>query len=76
MLAVPIPGDATARTARDVAAEALVAGLEVITCESVEDALREIAQIDVRPARVLICGSLHLAGHVLALEEGVEAQMN
>ena len=28
------------------------------------------------PLRILICGSLYLAGQVLALQEGVQAQAN
>ena len=28
------------------------------------------------PMRILICGSLYLAGQVLALQEGVQAQAN
>ena len=28
------------------------------------------------PKRILICGSLYLAGHVLGLQEGVEPQSN
>jgi dihydrofolate synthase/folylpolyglutamate synthase len=32
--------------------------------------------LDASAKRVLICGSLYLAGHVLARQEGVEAQGN
>jgi dihydrofolate synthase/folylpolyglutamate synthase len=32
--------------------------------------------LEAQPLRVLICGSLYLAGSVLALQEGVQAQTN
>ena len=42
----------------------------------VESALTRLQKVEGRPMRILICGSLYLAGHVLALQEGVQAQMN
>ena len=39
-------------------------------------AIRRLQQPKAGPLRILICGSLYLAGHVLALQEGVQAQMN
>ncbi|MFN3623445.1 MAG: hypothetical protein ACK4TP_05215 [Hyphomicrobium sp.] len=35
-----------------------------------------VDHIESVPRRVLICGSLYLAGHVLGLQEGVEPQAN
>jgi dihydrofolate synthase / folylpolyglutamate synthase len=61
---VPIAGEAGAFTAADLVTEATNGGLNAVAAASVRDALTEIAQ---RPAhRVLICGSLYLAGQVLA----------
>ena len=42
----------------------------------VETAIRSLQESEEEPLRILICGSLYLAGHVLALQEGVQAQMN
>ncbi len=52
-----LPGAATADAARD-------AGIEADVADSVQDALNRIAQ-NTPNARVLICGSLYLAGDVL-----------
>ena len=52
-----LPGDVTAQAARD-------AGIEARVAQSVQDALNEIAAATPN-ARVLICGSLYLAGNVL-----------
>ena len=37
---------------------------------------QRIDALDPNPKRILITGSLYLAGHVLALQEGVEPQAN
>jgi dihydrofolate synthase / folylpolyglutamate synthase len=55
--AATIPADATARYAADV-------GLPASTANSVRDALTAITAATPQ-ARILICGSLYLAGHVL-----------
>lgn len=52
-----IPAERTARIAADV-------GLPATTADSVEDAIDAIIA-DTPHARILICGSLYLAGHVL-----------
>ena len=54
-----LPSDVTAQAARD-------AGMQTIEAKSVEIALQEIAA-KTPDARVLICGSLYLAGHVLRI---------
>ncbi|WOJ90344.1 folylpolyglutamate synthase/dihydrofolate synthase family protein [Methylocapsa polymorpha] len=67
VLAVPVTAE-QANSARDVAAAADMAGLRAAACESVESALRFLAVRDWRaPPRILITGSLYLAGEVLAL---------
>lgn len=67
VLAVPMPTQTAARPASEVADIARAAALPARSCASVEAALAAIAARDwpVAP-RVLICGSLYLAGDVLA----------
>jgi dihydrofolate synthase/folylpolyglutamate synthase len=67
VIAVPIRNQTSARPASEVAAIAAQASLPATTAESVEGALAAIAgrSWPVAP-RVLICGSLYLAGDVLA----------
>jgi dihydrofolate synthase/folylpolyglutamate synthase len=65
--AVPIPGETAALPADAVADAARRAGLEdVAVAESVADAVAQLARDDGLPPRILICGSLYLAGQVLA----------
>ncbi len=62
--AVSIPGEANTLPAADTAAAAQSVGMDAHTAPSVAAALRQIT--DAQPdARVLICGSLYLAGVVL-----------
>lgn len=67
---VDVPGEAGARPAQEIAEAAVRLGLQTQTANSVDAALRAV-QADVRDsfgeqsARVLICGSLYLAGRVL-----------
>lgn len=77
VVTVPIPGaheaphapEALAETARSVGLKAECAG-------DIAAALKRTDQIEPGPKRILICGSLYLAGHVLGLQEGVEPQAN
>lgn len=76
-LTVPIPGAHDAPHAPDALAEvARTSGLEAEAASDVPAALHRIMSMTSEPARILICGSLYLAGHVLALQEGVAPQMN
>jgi dihydrofolate synthase/folylpolyglutamate synthase len=63
--AVTIPGEENALPAARIAETARALGIASEETASVGAALRAIASRD-GPARVLICGSLHLAGIVLA----------
>ena len=67
LTAVSIPGEANTLSAEVTAAAAAAAGLRATTAAGVEEA---IAAITARApgARILICGSLYLAGHVLRAE--------
>ena len=67
VLAVPISGEHSGRPAEDVAQAGRLAGLDASACDSVSAALREIAaQTWTVAPRILIAGSLYLAGEVLA----------
>ncbi|WP_455374131.1 bifunctional folylpolyglutamate synthase/dihydrofolate synthase [Limibacillus halophilus] len=70
--AVAIPGEANSLTAQEAARYALEQGFEAEPAESVAQALASIlrTQAPKGPARILICGSLYLAGKVLAENEG------
>ncbi len=64
---VPVPGERASLSGEDVAGAARRAGLDARAAESVEHAIRSIAGKGGRaPSRVLICGSLYLAGRILA----------
>ena len=63
--AVGIPGEAASLSAAGAAAHGANAGFKARTCQSVLDAVHDIATQET-PGRILICGSLYLAGHVLA----------
>ncbi len=62
--AVSIPGEKNTLPAEETAAAARSAGIEAATSPSVAEALAEIAAKSPE-ARVLICGSLYLAGTIL-----------
>lgn len=67
--AVTVPGEPASLSAAEALAAAESEGFSARECASVEQALQRIAQEDGRagaPPRVLICGTLYLAGHVLA----------
>ena len=65
--AVPIPGEAGALDAAEATAAAKDAGFAAEPFDSVLDALEALTRRGPgEPARVLICGSLYLAGRVLA----------
>ena len=66
VLAVPMPTQTAARPAAEVAAIAARAGLRSQAFDSLEAALTAVARRDWPvPPRVLICGSLYLAGDAL-----------
>jgi dihydrofolate synthase/folylpolyglutamate synthase len=66
VLAVPVAGEHVARPPIEVAALANAAGIPAVACESIEQALRFLAAREwALPPRILIAGSLYLAGEVL-----------
>jgi dihydrofolate synthase / folylpolyglutamate synthase len=76
VVTVPIPNSEAALAPDALAALAASVGLDVEPASGVEAAIRRLQETEGKPLRILICGSLYLAGHVLALQEGVEAQAN
>ena len=66
VFAVPVPAE-VARTPAEIAAAAKEAGLAAEPVKSVEEALSRVGALRLEtPPRVLITGSLYLAGAVLA----------
>ncbi|HLT76972.1 MAG TPA: Mur ligase family protein [Ferrovibrio sp.] len=67
---VAIPGEANSLSAGDLAAAAQSVGLKAAPAESLAGAMDDVAQMiragAAAPARVVIAGSLYLAGRVLA----------
>ena len=64
LLTLTIPGEPNALRAAEIAARAAAMGFPARPMRSVRSALIEAARVP--DARVLICGSLYLAGDVLA----------
>ncbi len=64
LIAVSIPGEAATLPAHETAQAARAVGMNADEAPSVQSALADILAID-PSARVLICGSLYLAGSVL-----------
>lgn len=65
VVAIPIPGHDKSLDTVSVAASAAEAGTFASVSPSLEDALQEIEMAAGEPARILICGSLYLAGYAL-----------
>ena len=65
LYAVTIPGEENPHPAAEIARSARPVGIAAQEAPSIEAALRDIVR-QPGPARVLICGSLHFAGVVLA----------
>jgi dihydrofolate synthase/folylpolyglutamate synthase len=69
LIAVPVPGHADIPP-RQLAAAAKTHGIDASVAEDFIDALEKIAgESPDPPARILICGSLYLAGQVLAAND-------
>ncbi len=64
--AVPVPDEEAGLSTGEIATIAADLGIKNRCAPSVASAMKNLANNDRRPARVLICGSLYLAGAVLA----------
>ncbi|SME94211.1 dihydrofolate synthase / folylpolyglutamate synthase [Tistlia consotensis] len=62
---VAIPGEPATLSAAEATAHARACGMTAEPAESLEAALRAIVSAGGPPSRILICGSLYLAGQVL-----------
>jgi dihydrofolate synthase/folylpolyglutamate synthase len=62
---VPVPGEPASRDPIEAAALAIRLGIPAMPARDLAEALRATIAAEPGPARVLICGSLYLAGHVL-----------
>lgn len=71
VLTLTIPGEANAVPAEKLAEIVESTGMAAEPADDLAEALERASQIEPAP-RVLICGSLYLAGHVLALHAGEE----
>jgi dihydrofolate synthase/folylpolyglutamate synthase len=71
VVTIAIDGDEASRGAGDLYDAARAAGLDASPTDSLDEAMMQVsawsrARPDEGPPRILICGSLHLAGRVLA----------
>ncbi len=66
LIAVPVPGQAASRPAAEAAAAARGVGIAAAAADDAASALARLCGSASAPARVLICGSLYLAGDVLS----------
>ncbi len=71
VIGLSIPDELNAIAAQDLAEVARREGLKASTATSLQKALEQACFTHPAP-RILICGSLYLAGHVLALHSGEE----
>jgi len=77
IVTVPVPsGPEAGHDPEALAALAACAGLNAEAAPDVETAIRRLQEVEGNPLRILICGSLYLAGLVLAQQEGVQPQTN
>jgi dihydrofolate synthase/folylpolyglutamate synthase len=73
VITIAIPGEENAMPADELARIARAEGLDASPAASIEEAVRHASQIPGAPVRLLIGGSLYLAGRVLALHFGETA---
>jgi dihydrofolate synthase / folylpolyglutamate synthase len=71
LIAAPIPGDRLARDPAEVAAAAAALGFTASAKDTLDDALAAALAQAGPGGRVMICGSLHLAGAVLERAGGI-----
>jgi dihydrofolate synthase / folylpolyglutamate synthase len=70
VIAVPIPDHAASRKAEEVATQARQTGYEALEAQTIEDAFTLICNRSwTQEPRIVICGSLYLAGDVLRRNE-------
>ena len=72
VVTLPIPDEVNTIPATELATAATREGLKAVAVATLQDALEQACKLYPAP-RILVCGSLYLAGHVLALHSGEEA---
>ena len=65
LIGVLIESEPSSYSGEFVSNEAKKLGMKADSAESIEDAIAKIIAIEKSPARILVCGSLYLAGEVL-----------
>jgi len=60
-----IEAEPSSYNAEFVSTQAKEIGIKSTPAESIEDAIDQILSLEKSPARILVCGSLYLAGDVL-----------
>ena len=65
LIAVRIAGDHASLSAEDAAGAAMIAGIAAEVADGIEPAVARVIARERHPSRILICGSLYLAGVVL-----------
>ena len=65
MCGVLVEAEASSQTAQHVTEAAIKAGIDAKACGSLDEAVTLTCQLSDTPARILVCGSLYLAGMVL-----------
>jgi len=68
IMTITIPGEENALTAEELSDMARAMGFDAAPAGSLEAALEATSIDPHQPPRILICGSLYLAGHVLAAD--------
>jgi dihydrofolate synthase/folylpolyglutamate synthase len=77
IVTVPVPGAVEpAYQEVELAALAVRLGFQAEAASDVKSAIARLQALETGPLRILVTGSLYLAGQVLALQEGVRAQAN
>lgn len=71
-IAVPVPSSTAAQDPQKLAAIAASHGFAATQAASLVDAMQNAAALPGEPPRIVICGSLYLAGDALALSGGVK----
>jgi dihydrofolate synthase / folylpolyglutamate synthase len=69
VITIAIPGEINTIAAEELASVAKQSGVSSAAATSLEKALEQAALLHPAP-RIVICGSLYLAGHVLAAQSG------
>ena len=67
LFGISIPDEKNTLSGYETSQEAANVGIVSKSCDSLESAFKLIKQ-DTETPRIIICGSLYLAGHVLALQ--------